>query len=408
MNPEKKKKTVWIINQFAGHNRSGWGERHFYFSKYWKEEYEVVLISGSYNHMFTELPNVNKKFTKEVVEGRTFCWIKTPTYKAESILRFWSFIVFAFRSFFVPSSTFGRPDIILVSSMPIFPILSGFWLKKKYNASKLIFEIRDIWPLTLIELGKKSPKHPAVRFIGWFERFGYKKSDVIVSLLPNAKDHFDEVAQAGHKMKYIPNGLDMEALQKMEVPSEILGAIPDDKFVIGYTGTIGLANALEHFVEAALILKNDPRFHFVLIGDGYLKSKLIESVEGCENITFFDKVKKDQIATLLEKFDVCFVGRSGSPLFRHGVSANKYFDYMLASKPVLDSNNRIKDPIELSGGGIIVEPDSSQCIVEGIETLFGMTQEKREELGKLGYLYVTQNHSISNLAAEYAAIFKQN
>lgn len=399
-------KTIWVINQFAGTNTSGWGERHFYFSKYWQAKgANVTIISGSYNHMFNSLPHAPKQYNFEETDGVRFCWIKTPVYNPTSIARFWSFLIFAFKVFFVPTKTAGKPDIIVVSSMPIFPILTGYWLKRKYKASKLLFEIRDIWPLTLQLLGNKSASHPAVKFIGWFEKFGYKKADIIVSLLPNAKEHFEEIAQCGEKFRYIPNGLDMKVLSPEPLPEEVIAKLPRDKFVIGYTGTLGLANALEYLVNAAGMLKKDPRFYFVIVGEGYLKEELMTQSAEYGNISFFPKIRKNQVQTMLSYFDVCFVGRNDTPLFKHGVSANKYFDYMLAAKPILDSNNLIKDPVELSGCGVIVKPDSADTIVEGLKTLISMSAEERKAMGEKGKLFVQQHHSIEQLANEYYQLF---
>jgi hypothetical protein len=258
----------------------------------------------------------------------------------------------------------------------------------------------------LVLLGDVSKSHPAVRFIGWFEKFGYKKADKIVSLLPNAAEHFEEVAHAGSKFVYIPNGLDEEVLGKELAPTADLERIPENKFVIGYTGTLGLANALEFFVEAAGMLKDDPRFFFVVVGEGYLKKQLEEVSKDFGNIIFLPKVRKNQVASFLDKFDVCFVGRNDSPLFKHGVSANKYFDYMLASKPVLDSNNFIKDPVELSGCGIIVKPDSSEAIRDGILHLHSLGKDKLVEMGEKGKEFVKLNHSITFLSNEYVKLFE--
>ncbi len=401
-------KNVWIINQFAGTSTSGWGERHFFFSKYWKQQgWKVNIISGSYNHVFQNLPLAPNQFNMEDVEGTQFCWVKTPKYKATSIMRFWSFLVFAFKVYFLPIDKLGKPDIIVVSSMPIFPILTGFLLKRKYKASKLIFEIRDIWPLTLVLLGDVSKNHPAVKFIGWFEKFGYRKADLIVSLLPNATEHIEEISACGEKFRYIPNGLDQDVLKVEEISVEIISQFPKDKFIIGYTGTIGLANALEYFVEAAGVLKADNRFFFIIVGEGYLKKDLFEKSKDFGNILFLDKIRKNQVQSMIFHFDVCFVGRNDTPLFKHGVSANKYFDYMLASKPILDSNNKIKDPVELSNCGIIVKPDSTDAIVNGIIELYDLGELGRNEMGRLGKEYLLKNHSIEKLATDYISVFNE-
>lgn len=401
-------KNIWIINQFAGNPESGWGERHYYFSKNWIEKgYKVTIISGSYNHVFHKLPDAPKHFNMDVYNGTPFCWVKVPHYNPKSVTRFWSFMVFAFKILFLPASKLGKPDIIVVSSMPIFPVLTGHWLKLWHKSKALFFEIRDIWPLTLVLLGDISPKHIAVRFISWFEKFGYKKADKIISLLPNAKSHFEEVANAGEKFVFIPNGLDEGVLEKEQLPDHVESSIPKDKFVIGYTGTIGLANALEYLVEAAGRLKSDERFHFVIIGDGYLKEELIKKSADYGNISFFSKIRKNQVSSAIDKFDICFVGRNNTPLFKHGVSANKYFDYMLAGKPVLDSNNFIKDPVELSGCGIIVKPDSAVAIEEGILELYNLSEDERNAIGEKGRVYVRENHSITKLSNLYVDLFNQ-
>jgi len=400
-------KNIWVINQFAGTPSSGWGERHYYFSKYWLEKgCKVNIISGSYNHVFNQLPNAPNAYNHEQLEGIDFCWVKTPKYDPRSFKRFWSFLWFATKVYFLPVGKLGKPDIIIVSSMPIFPILTGYWLKRKYGAKKLLFEIRDIWPLTLQLLGNKSASHPAVKFIAWFEKFGYKKADLIVSLLPNAAGHFEEIAQCGNKFRYIPNGLEQEVLQNEPLPEEMIAALPKDKFIIGYTGTIGLANALEFLIDAAGLLQKDTRFHFVIVGEGYLKKELMEKSTTFGNITFFSKIRKNQVQAMITHFDICFVGRNDTPLFKHGVSANKYFDYMLASKPILDSNNLIKDPVELSGCGILVKPDNAQAIVDGILQLVQMSPTERANMGERGKQFVAQNHSIKKLAMDYFELFE--
>jgi glycosyltransferase involved in cell wall biosynthesis len=290
--------------------------------------------------------------------------------------------------------------------MPIFPIFTGYLLKLRYRAKRFYFEIRDIWPLTLVLLGNVSTWHPAVVFIGWFERFGYKKADKIVSLLPNAAEHFEEVANCGNKFVYIPNGLDDGVLLKESIPDKFKSVIPANKFIIGYTGTLGLANALEYFVTAAGLLKHDERFYFIIVGDGYLKEELIEKSKDFGNILFLPKIRKNQVADMLSYFDVCFVGRNDTPLFKHGVSANKYFDYMLASKPILDSNNLIKDPVELSGCGIIVKPDSAEAIKDGIVELFEIGADERRDMGARGKEFVKNNHNIQFLSNEYIKLFE--
>ncbi|SNR36445.1 glycosyltransferase family 4 protein [Lutibacter flavus] len=402
------KKVIWIINQTAGKPDSGWGERHFNFSKYWiSKGYKVKIISGSYNHLFINQPKIsNKTFTlEEIEENITFCWVKIPPYDGGSIFKLWSMIVFAFKVLFLKSSLLEKPSNIIVSSMPIFPILSGIYLKKKFNSKKLLFEIRDLWPLTPMYLSGYSKFHPMIILMSWIEKKGYKKSDNIVSLLPNASSYINKISGDASKFNWISNGIDEKLLLKESLPDSIIKQIPNNKFIIGYTGTMGMANALEYLIEASILMVQNKEVHFVLVGNGYLKKSLMQKTAGNLNITFIDKINKGQVQSILKHFNVCFVGRNDTPLFDYGVSSNKYFDYMLASKPVLESSNFIKSPVELSNCGITVLPESGKAIVEGILELQKMSTKKLEGIGENGLIYVRKYHNFGYLSDKYLKLF---
>ena len=401
-------KTIWILNQTAGKPDSGWGERHYYLSRYWvKKGYKIKIISGSYNHLFKNQPiTENKRFTlEEMEEGITFCWVKIPIYKDSGFAKFWSNIVFTVKILLLPVDILGKPDVIIMSSMPIFPIVSAVKLKNKFKAATLITEIRDLWPLTPMYLKGYSQYHPLVKIVGWFERYAYQKSDKIVSLLPNASEYITGISKDISKFEYIPNGIDEAMLVKEPLPKEVIDKIPDNKFIIGYTGTMGMANALEYFVEASILLKDNPKIHFVLVGDGFLKKVLQEKTLKQPNITFIPKINKNQVQQILTYFNVCFIGRNDAPLFDHGVSSNKYFDYMLAKKPVLVSSNKIKDPVELSNCGIIVKPESAEAIKDGILELFNLSTEEMNKFGDNGYNYVKKYHNFNFLSEAYLKLF---
>ena len=403
-------KNIWVINMTAGTPNSGWGERHYYFSKFWvKKGYKVNIISGSYNHLFHTQPTINndKNFTlQEIEEGITFCWVKIPKYDGGSIYKLWSMIVFAIKVLFLKEKLLGAPNSIIVSSMPIFPIISGWYLKKKLKASQLFFEIRDLWPLTPMYLSGYSKYHPIVVLMRWIEKFGYRKSDYIISLLPNAHHYINPISKKPEKFVWIPNGIDSSLLKNEKLPSEIIDKIPTDKFIVGYTGTMGMANALEYLVEASQLLKNDKSIHFIMVGDGYLKDELVDATKKQQNITFIPKIKKNQVQDMLHYFDVCFVGRNNTPLFDYGVSSNKFFDYMLANKLIISSSNKIKDPVELSGCGYVVKPESPIAIKEAIIKIKSLSNTDKKMMEEKGYNYVLENHNFNYLSDLYLKLFK--
>ena len=182
--------------------------------------------------------------------------------------------------------------------------------------------------------------------------------------------------------------------------------IPQNKFIVGYAGTIGFANAMEYFIEASKLLIENKNIHFLMVGGGVLVNDLkTKLIDGQENITFIPKIPKSQMQTMLSYFDVCYLSRYNSKLYDYGVSYNKYFDYMLAKKIILESSNHIKDQVEESGCGVIVEPENSEAIVKGILDIHRMTKEKRSELGLKGYEYVLKHHNFEYLSNLYIKLF---
>lgn len=355
--------------------------------------------------MFSNYAKAYHQYNFENIAGRLFCWVKTPKYNPQSVMRFWAMIVFALKVYFVPVSKAGKPDIIIVSSMPIFSVITGWLLKRKYKAEKFIFEIRDLWPLTPIHLLSYNRRHPMIMLMSWIEKFGYRKADHIVSVLPNSAGYINSISKKPEKLNYIPNGISEEMYDNETLPKNIEKLLPHGKFIIGYAGTIGMANALENFAEAARKLHDNTDIHFVLVGDGYLKKELVEISKDFVNITFIPKIRKSYMQSLLRHFDACFIGRNDSPLFDYGVSSNKYFDYMLAAKPILVSSNLIKDPVELSGCGIIVEPDNAKAIADGVLKLFSLSPEERKEIGQKGHDYVLKYHNLTYLSEKYEKLF---
>ncbi|SPP31955.1 hypothetical protein ARAF_1623 [Arsenophonus endosymbiont of Aleurodicus floccissimus] len=84
--------------------------------------------------------------------------------------------------------------MIIVSSLSLLTIINGLFLKKKYKC-KLIFEIRDIWPLTIVEEEKFSKYNPFVQFLSLIEYIGYRYLDAIVGMMPNLIENVDNIVR---------------------------------------------------------------------------------------------------------------------------------------------------------------------------------------------------------------------
>lgn len=359
--------------------------------------------------MFNHDLKLKKLFTHQSYEGIEFLWVWIPPYNPRNISRFFSMFFFAFVLLLLPFHTrkIGKPSAILLSSMSIFPLPSVLALKRWLKIDRFVFEVRDLWPLTPILLRGISKKNPLILLIGWLERKAYRSADAIFCLFAEAADYINGISQQPEKFHWIPNGIQRSFIEEQPTNPVWLSVInPDDKPVVVYAGTLGFANALDPFFE--VIADNSDiakEFFFLIIGDGYLKKQYERQVAHCSNVHFTGKVLKDKVPAVLSQADLCFISWHHSELYRYGVSANKYFDYMAAGKPILSAQKGILDPVVKSGCGIVVDNDT-QAIEKGLQKFAQMTTVERAELGKLGKTYVANHHVYEDLSETFIRILK--
>ncbi len=400
-------KRLIIINQYIGSPYHGMEYRHYYLAKNLITlGYKVTLISGSYSHLFSIPPNVDKSFKRENIDGIDYIWVKLPKYNSsKSIGRIWNMLYFAGKLNFLKGI---EPAHILVSSPSLFPIKYGYRLVKKFN-TKLLFEIRDIWPLTLIELSSLKSTHPLIRFMRGYESFGYKKSDKVISLLPNAKEHFLKHGMEKEKFVYLPNGIELNSSAKAQLPKEILEQIPKDKFIIAYSGTVGIANNLDYLIEVANLLRGNSDIFFIILGQGGEKTRLQHKVNDLKlkNFLFLDPVSKEQVGSFLELIDVAFISLLPEKIFRFGVSPNKVFDYMYAQKPIIWAIEAGNNLVQEANCGVSVPLGNKEALKESILYLKNLLSESLKKLGKNGYNFVIEKHSYKSLAERLIKIIEE-
>ena len=150
-----------------------------------KEHQCLIITSDSNTH--ASVPELSTRHYDEIIEQVHIRWLKTFKYtKAKSFRRILSWLDFEKNLFFMPKDDLAEPQFIVVSSLSLLTILNGLILKKKYKC-RLIFEVRDIWPLTLTSEGGYSNRNLLIRFLSLIEKTGYKYADNIVGTMPNLK-----------------------------------------------------------------------------------------------------------------------------------------------------------------------------------------------------------------------------
>jgi glycosyltransferase involved in cell wall biosynthesis len=401
---------IFLINHHAGSPDLGMGYRPYYMSREWvRQGHRVTIVASSFSHTRRVQPNCPHLVSEEVIDGIQYIWLAGPRYHGNGIARVLNVLAFllilsVFRRRIVHRF---RPDLVISASVFVFDNLIAQRIARSTGA-RLVYEVRDIWPLTLVELGKLSRFNPIVMALQWAENSALRKSDVVISTLPNACVHFEDHGMARSKFAYVPNGFDLKewasavSLQEPGIEDLLRELKESGKFIVMYTGSFRISNALTHLLDAAARMLESP-VAFVLVGDGAERVRLTEKIKslGLSNVYLHSAVSKSQIPSLLSWADACYIGWAKMPIYRYGISPNKLCDYLMAGKPVIHAVDAPNDIVRESGCGISIGPEDVEALVGAVESLMNASIPKRRHMGELGREYATSRHSYEFLSRQF-------
>ncbi|MFO1022643.1 MAG: glycosyltransferase family 4 protein [Planctomycetales bacterium] len=404
---------IWFINHYALPPSLPGGTRHHSLSRELIERgHEVTVFSSNFSYLtHSEIVSLDGQNTRrEIVESVPFQWISTPAYKGNTLGRLWNMISFG-KSVqrvglqLVRSGELPKPDVIIGSNPQLFAVQGAEKLARRLGVP-FVFEVRDLWPQSLIDLGNMTRAHPMVWVMERMERYLNRKAIKVISLLQGATEHMVMKDADREKIVYLPNGVDMRMVPDPQRPKD------SEEFTVMYAGAHGVANGLETIIDAAKILqeKSDgAKIRFRLVGGGPQKPKLIARAQehGLTNLRFEDPVPKNEVHATLQQADAFLFTLQDSPVFQWGISPNKLFDYFSLARPIVFSLSIPNNPVADNNAGITVPPENPQAMADAILKLSRMTPEERWEMGMRGRRYVEENHDFRRLAEKLEAVLEE-
>jgi glycosyltransferase involved in cell wall biosynthesis len=395
--------------------------RPYYLAREWvRAGHEVRMLAADFSHVRSCQPQAPGRQRagcwRELIDGIDYHWYATPAYGSNGIGRVRNIATFMGRTALDARRIARefRPDAVIASST--YPM--DIWVARRVAhlaGAKLVFEVHDLWPLSPIEIGGMSPRHPFIRVCQAAEDAAYRDADVVVSMLPNVGLHMAARGLDLRRLRIVPNGIapdewrgDDRAGLREDIAAHIRAQRQAGRLVVGYSGSHGVPNALEVLIDSAAQLRAE-RLAFVLVGDGLEKARLVEraAAAGLEHLRFFDPVPKAQMPALLEGFDIAYIGWHRLPIYRFGIAPNKLLDYMMAGRAVLHSVEAGNDPVAEAGCGLTVAPESVPEVVSGLRELGRLDEAERAALGERGRRHVTAHHTYPVLAAQFIQALQQ-
>jgi len=295
-----------------------------------------------------------------------------------------------------------RPDVVIGVSVHPLAALAGYWLSRVKRA-RFFFEVTDLWPQTLIDLGRLKPNSLQARVLRSLERFLCRKAERIVMLLPHTGQYMQSIGISVEKIVWVPNGVELSRYDDL-VPYDGAARPP---FRVMFMGGFVASNALDNILEAAHVLQKRGRgdIEFMLVGRGTDRDTVIAKAHelGLENVHFPDPVPKFEIGRVMSDADAFIYALHDLPLYRYGVSLNKLTDYLAGGRPIIFSGRSAYDPVADIGAGYSLPPDDPVAVADAIEKLFSLTPVQRIDMGRKGREYVSEYHNIPKLASQLLA-----
>ena len=389
------------MNHYASHMLFDKGGRHYNFAKYLhRSGYSPVVFCGnmmnsnSEKQYFENNELINIKVADEI--DTPFVFVKVRPYSGNGKGRVLNMIDF-YRNVKVAAKQYaekyGKPDIILASSVHPLTCIAGIQLAKHFGV-KCICEVRDLWPEAIVTYSKRITKNSLIAKVMYSgEKWIYKKASAVIFTQEGGPDYVREQKwddTHGGPIKnshlfHINNGVDLEAFDQnvIDYPYEDEDLDNPEIYKVLYAGSIRRINNLGIILDAAKLVTN-PRIKFIIFGSGdeldSLKRRVVD--EKIENVVFKGRVDKYYIPAIDSKADLNIVHWEMSPLLRVGESYNKAFEYFAAGKPVFYTIRPGYSIVEKYNCGRLTEGFEPKDIAAGIQAMAEMTDDEKNEMAK--------------------------
>jgi colanic acid biosynthesis glycosyl transferase WcaI len=318
-----------------------------------------------------------------------------------------------FTSFAVSAAVAGpcvapRNGVIIATSPQILVGVSG-WAIGSLRFLPWVFEVRDLWPESLLGVGQASTDSLLYRSVERVAKFLYRHATHIVVDGEWKRRHLIHQGEEESRITVIRNGVEenfcpdpasSRALSaRLEVRKELgLGY----EFVLLYAGTLGMAHGLETILDAAERLRDRHDIKFILLGAGAERAQFGQLLARLRlaNVRLLEKQPRERIPAFLAAADACLVPLRNKEVFKSAIPS-KIFEAMAAGRPViLGVEGEAKEILLSSQAGLAIPPENPGAMVDAILKLRNEPSLCRS-LGRSGRQAVLDKYQRRTEAAKY-------
>ena len=279
----------------------------------------------------------------------------------------------------------------------------------KMKGARVLYNVQEIYPDFLIEQGGLKSRF-IIKLLKWLERFVYNKSDAVTTIDEVFYNTIEGRFTDKSKLHIIPNFVDTslyKPLSKAELSLDIVDFKPNDNLKLMYAGNIGHAQDWEPLIKTALLLKDD-KVDFYIIGEGVMKSYLIDQVKlhNLSKVHILPYQPRELMPQLLAFADLQFIFMS-KEMEGHGFPS-KVYTIMACAKSLIVCSGEGTPIINFLSkhkcAKLITNQDSNIKTEIIVDYLKSVTKAELEEMGNVGYEAVKTLYSKEVVANQYVSL----
>lgn len=343
-------------------------------------EVTIITCAPNFPHGKVYEGYKNKLYQKEYIDGieviRVWSYITSNSGFVKRVLDYISFGIMAFIV-----GLFKKHDLIIATSPQFFTTWAA-WGLSKIKRKPWIFELRDLWPESIKTVGAMK-QGKVIDILEKIELGLYKSCNKVVAVTDAFKTNLINRGIDANKIEVVTNGSNVELFSAREKNQELLKSLGlENKFIIGYIGTHGMAHSLD-FIVTSISKIEDKDIHFLFIGDGAMKEKVLEIANDLKikNATFLNPIKKEEVPEYLNICDISLAPLKKEDNFKT-VIPSKIFEASAMRKPtLLGVEGQAQEIIETHNAGLCFEPENEKDFLEKLYILKN-DKEKYKELQK--------------------------
>ena len=372
----------------------------------------VTVLAADFSHKRRHNPAVKKDFEEQTIGGISYCFVGTPPYDNTLGGRGQNITAFIQKTWLNAKHLAQQyePDAILCASAYPFDFFVARHIAR-YHPAKILFELRESWPVMMQALWGYAPGEIPVRISSFALDKALKNADKIFGVLPHGRNYLEERGIEAQTYLDSPEVTDLtpksdELPQRSKEFADRIRSNHD--FLIVYQGFIAEEKCLGTLVAAAATLEEKGVGVLICGNGGYkIQLKRLMREHDADNVYLMDRVEPAEVMDLYTLADCLYYGDIRASVGKYGLVSSKVLEYMLAAKPIVTVTAAPDTPATLAGCGINVGENNPRTLAETIEKLKELPDAKREKMGEKGPVWLREHHNAEALGERVYHVLKE-